>query len=149
MGTVCEWLWTWSRCSSITTAVGARSPFPSIWPSSLLASGRNHQSGPRLHGVCCSWAVTPFRPAHVCFASCFNHVPQLWGRNWAQLGRDSEQQGTTQAFLGPGLRHNHKISSGTPRWFRGWASAFGSGYDPGSCFSLCLYLCLSLCVSCE
>ena len=51
-------------------------------------------------------------------------------------------------------------NKGTPEWFRGWASAFGSGRDPGvqglspasgslhgACFSLCLCLFLFLCVS--
>ena len=54
-----------------------------------------------------------------------------------------------------------KISKeGMPGWLRGWASAFGSGHDPGvlgssptwgslhgACFSLCLCLCLSLSMS--
>ena len=51
---------------------------------------------------------------------------------------------------------------GMPGWLSGWASAFGSGCDPGvlgieshigspqgTCFSLCLCLYLSLCVSHE
>ena len=50
----------------------------------------------------------------------------------------------------------------TPGWLSCWASAFGSGHDPGisgssptlvssrgACFSLCLCLCLYLCVSHE
>ena len=50
----------------------------------------------------------------------------------------------------------------TPGWLSSWASAFGSGRDPGVlgssptagslqgvCFSLCLCFCLSLCVSHE
>ena len=54
-----------------------------------------------------------------------------------------------------------KIQHGMPGWLSGWASAFGSGWDPrvlesspasgspqGACFSLCLCLC-SLCVSHE
>ena len=54
------------------------------------------------------------------------------------------------------------LRSGTPGWLSGWASAFGSGRDPGvlgssatsgfspgASFSFCLCICLSLCVSHE
>ena len=60
------------------------------------------------------------------------------------------------------LLHNIVLRFGTSGWLSGWASAFGSGHDPGiwgwsptsgslrgACFSLCLYLCLSVCVSRE
>ena len=77
-------------------------------------------------------------------------------------GREDNVLWKTVKWLHMCLLTLKMLHVGIPGWLSGWASAFGSGCDPGvrglspasgslqgACFFLCLCLCLSLCVSHE